>query len=230
MLHKKLDKVSFWDRNVKWYKLWREHNRYHEPIKGFLCNLVWKGESILDIGAGDGILTDFMAKMGFYVTALEPSRRMRESLSENVEGEIDRIQIDPRRFEDLSSYEIGKYDLVIACNSLHLTDQGIKGSLFKIFDSKVKNILLVTENSFPLKSESLLNHSYRLESSYYYICESSFVYHTAKELFQHLRFRREQGESFMQIKKFLKNVSFTDGHYWIRDIARVAIFFFRRVR
>ncbi|MDW8002664.1 MAG: class I SAM-dependent methyltransferase [Deltaproteobacteria bacterium] len=225
----KVDQVSYWDKNSRWYKLWREHNRYHEPIKRILYRAIGDGKSGLDVGAGDGILSSFMGELGFKIVALEPSEGMREYLSHSVRGKNGKVQIDPRRFEDVDPHEIRRYDFVVACNSLHLTEGGIELSLRKMFESKVRSIFIVTEK--PLPSEILFFcRSYRLVFFHSYQIISSYAYHKEEELYEHFLFKKRYGLSTKTIIKHFKNLTYEDGHFWIRDVERVNIFLWRRAK
>jgi len=72
--------VGFWDGYARWYKLWMEHNHYHDRIIGMLTEHVAPGWRVLDIGSGNGVLSLPLCAIGCEVTALEPSVGMRNLL------------------------------------------------------------------------------------------------------------------------------------------------------
>ena len=126
--------VHFWDAYAKWYQLWIEHNTYCGPILEFVMDMVEPGWKVLDIGAGNGILSLPLCAMGCEVTALEPSVGMRSLFyKEAFRQEIDTMEVDERRWEDVPVFEYMDFDLIIACNSLHLPDMGFSASLEKVF-------------------------------------------------------------------------------------------------
>ena len=65
--------VKFWDGYAPWLKLWIEHNRYHDRIIELLTSMVEPGWKVLDIGAGNGVLSLPLSAIGCAVTAIEPS-------------------------------------------------------------------------------------------------------------------------------------------------------------
>ena len=120
--------VAFWDGYARWYKLWLEHNNYHAPIIEFLKHTVEPGWKVLDIGAGSGVLSLPLAEMGCEVTAIEPSISMRRLLFEEMfRRGTDAIDVEERRWEDMPMAELPGYDLILACNTLHLTTMGLTG-------------------------------------------------------------------------------------------------------
>jgi len=230
MIVAEINKISYWNEYARWYKLWREHNNYHEPIKSFLLKFTKPRIKVLDIGAGDGILSFPLVEQGCSVTALEPSQSMQSYLLENARKNKFPISIDSRKFEELDCQEISKFDLALACNSLHLTEYGVEGSLSKIFDSKIKNVFLVTEKIFSTEKLQGLYPEYTLDFSYSYLCESSFAYHCPGELFSHWECKYKRKLFKWEKIKLLSMVTFERHHLWLKDYAVVNIFYWRRER
>ena len=54
---KRVATVRFWDGYARWYKLWMEHTQYHQRIIEVLLAMTEKDWRVLDIGAGNGILS-----------------------------------------------------------------------------------------------------------------------------------------------------------------------------
>ena len=230
MMIAEINKISYWNEYARWYKLWREHNNYHDPIKNFLLKFIHPGIKVLDIGAGDSILSFTLIENGCNVTALEPSKSMQSYLLENAKNYKIPIYIDSRKFEDLDSHEISKFDLALACNSLHLTEYGIEGALYKIFDSKIKNVFLVTEKIFSIEKFQGLYPEYAIYFSYSYLCERSFAYHCPEELFVHWECKYKRKLFKWEKIKLLSMATFERKHLWLKDYAVVNIFYWRRER
>lgn len=228
MIETEIKKISYWNEYAKWYRFWREHNSYHEPIKRFLLNFVIPGTKVLDIGPGDGVLSFPLIEKGCYVTALEPSWMMQNYLHEKARKYGFQVKIDSRRFEDLNVFELGQYELALACNSLHLTECGLESSLIRIFGSGIKSIFLVTEEVFSFDELSLLFPNYKLYFNYSYICESSFAYHSVDELFEHWQFKLKRELFSWEREKLLNSIRFEKEHLWLKDFALVNIFFWKK--
>ncbi|MGC9046296.1 MAG: class I SAM-dependent methyltransferase [Thermodesulfovibrio sp.] len=230
MIATEIKKISYWNEYVRWYKLWREHNSYHEPIKNFIFKFIQPKIKILDIGAGDGVLAFPLIKIGNYVTALEPSQTMQEYLYENSFNHGVKLKIEPRRFEDLESSELREFDLALACNSLHLTDYGIEGSIVKLFSSQINSIFLVTEKTFSIDKISSNYPEYSLIFNHSYICESSFAYHSLDEAFEHWQFKYKRELFSWEKENLMKSLCFEKDHFWLKDYAFVNIFYWRRIK
>ncbi len=67
---------TFWDRFAPWYEKWLTRCGYHKVILHELRSIIEKEWSVLDIGAGTGVLSIPMASFGCNVKALEPSNGM----------------------------------------------------------------------------------------------------------------------------------------------------------
>lgn len=230
MIATEINKISYWDEYAKWYILWREHNSYHEPIKSILNNLISQGARVLDIGAGDGVLSFTLIEKGCYVTALEPSMTMQNYLHEKARKYGFKVKIDNRKFEDIDQFELKKYDIALACNSLHLTEGGIDGALHKIFSSNIKRVFLVTEKVFSFDELSLLFPNYKLYFKHSYLCESSFAYHSLNEIFEHWQFKFRRELFSWEKEKLLKSLSYEKEHFWLKDWVFVSIFYWRRAK
>ena len=145
---KRVATVKFWDGYAKWYKLWIEHTLYHQKIIEVLLAMTERGSRVLDIGAGNGILSIPLYMRGCEVTALEPSIGMRNLLyKEAFQKRIDGLNVDERIWEEVPCYEFLDYDLILACNTLHLTQMSFEEVLSKVFRAGPANVLLISAAS-----------------------------------------------------------------------------------
>lgn len=229
MIATEIKKISYWNEYAKWYRLWRQHNAYHEPIKRLLFKFIQPETKILDIGAGDGVLSIPLVKRGCCVTALEPSHSMQNYLYENSFKHGVNLKVEPRRFEDLQCFELKEFDLALACNSLHLTEYGVEGSLLKIFSSQIESVFLVTEKDVKIEEVNSLYPEYSLIINHSYFCESSFAYHSLDEAFEHWEFKYKRELFSWEKEKLIKSILFEKDHYWLKDFTIVNIFYWRRV-
>jgi SAM-dependent methyltransferase len=220
--------VHFWDGYAGWYKQWIEHNRYHDPVIALLTEMVEPGCKVLDIGAGNGVLSLPLCAWGCGVTALEPSVGMRSLLFEELyKRHLDGVEVDNRRWEEVPAYDCFHFDLIISCNTLHLTTLGFNTALQKIFDADPANVLVVTEHV----PGTLVRFAFRSHAMLFartYETDSSFAYHHLDEVFQHHRFKKGHALSSEEEFSLTRRVTFRDGHLWIRDSARVGMYWFQR--
>ncbi|NTW57661.1 MAG: methyltransferase domain-containing protein [Nitrospirae bacterium] len=221
--------VGFWDGYARWYRLWIEHTRYHDIINDMLMTMVEPGWKVFDIGAGNGILSLPLCAIGCEVTALEPSTGMRSLLYEQafVRG-IDWITVDDRKWEDIPvKDDFRDMDLVLACNSMHLTGIGFDTSLEKAFYAEPKRLFLATEltDRFSVKIE---HNGYDLHFAKYHEVESSFAYHDIDQAWEHAEFKKGRELSFSEQSDVHSRLSFRDGHYWVEDRSTIGMFWWER--
>lgn len=220
--------VGFWDGYAKWYKLWMEHNHYHDRIIGMLTENVEPGWKVLDIGSGNGVLTLPLCAIGCEVTALEPSIGMRNLLfAEAFARGMDWLQVDARTWEQVPLHSYRDLDLIMACNSLHLTEQRLSQSFNRIFRFNTRRVLLVSELYSTI--EVLPEHKdYTLCFTDYYETESSFAYHHIGEVLDHWTFKKGMHLSDREMRDITAILSYQDDHLWIKDNATVAMFWWER--
>jgi SAM-dependent methyltransferase len=138
--------LQFWDAFAPWYEKWLTRGDYHKPLIREITNMIDPGWKVLDIGAGTGVLSLPIVSLGCTVTVLEPSGGMRDILTDKLTSlNIKNIDIYNERWEDFRSQRAKDLDLVIACNSLHLTEGGIARGMEKAFHSMSCNLCLITE-------------------------------------------------------------------------------------
>jgi SAM-dependent methyltransferase len=221
--------VQYWDGNAKWHKLWVEHNNYHDEIIRTLTSFVKPGWRVLDIGAGNGILSLPLSAIGCKVTALEPSCGMRELFYEQAHRRgIKGLSIDEQRWEDVPLERCRGYDLIIACNSLHLTRTGFSAALEKVFAAKPKNMFIISECCLP---EILGKRTYRDFTMVFAECfetESSHAYHSLKDVFEHFASKYERLPDYAERPAIMSELIYEKGHIWQKGSAAVSMYWWTK--
>jgi SAM-dependent methyltransferase len=222
--------IPFWDGYAKWYKLWLEHNRYHDKIIDVLTFMIKPWWKVIDIGAGSGILSLPISAIGCDVTALEPSSGMRNLLyKEAFDRGVNWITINGKKWEDIDPSTLQGTDLMIACNSLHLTEIGFEAALKKAFHVGPNHLFLVTE----LCNDTKLpwwQTGYRMLFSKSYEIESSFAYHHPDEAKEHWAFKKGGRLCPNEEMGIKKQLIFQDDHLWLRDRGRVGLYWWEKDR
>jgi len=221
--------VGFWDSYARWYKLWIEHTHYHARIIEVLKAMTRPAWKVLDIGAGNGILSIPLYVRGCEVTALEPSVGMRNLLYEEAfKNRIDGLNVDDRIWEEVPCYEYSDYDLIIACNTLHLTTMGFEKALEKIFRTRPQNIFLITEMEPPEIQKKWLDRAYSNVFSKSFDVDNPYAYHHFDEMVKHWAFIKGKSPRPDEIADLKKKVVLKDGHLWIEYTSRVLMYWLWR--
>lgn len=207
-----------------------EHNNYHDRIIDTLTTMVEPGWKVLDIGAGNGILSLPLCAIGCEVTAIEPSTGMRSLLYENAFSRgIDWINVDSRRWEDIPNFELKDYDFIMACNSLHLTGRGFEQSLVKAFRTGARQVFVVTERLPEIKLPWQYG-DYSMLFTKSYETESSFAYHQMTEVLEHHAYKKGGILSGHEERAIRSKLSFENDHLCIKDKAYVGMYWWARAQ
>jgi 2-polyprenyl-3-methyl-5-hydroxy-6-metoxy-1,4-benzoquinol methylase len=226
---KRVATVKFWDGYARWYKLWMEHTQYHERIIEVLLAMTEPGWRVLDIGAGNGILSVPLYVRGCEVTALEPSVGMRNLLYEEAfKNKIDGLNVDERIWEEALCYEYLDYDLIVACNTLHLTQIGFEESLAKVFRAGPAHVLLVSEAGPPDIRVRRYYQNYTAVFMKSYEVDSSHAYHHLNEMVEHWTFKKGRFLQPDEIQALKEMIVVQGGHLWMKDTARVMMCWWKR--
>ncbi len=179
--------ISFWDEFAPWYEKWLTRGNYHQSIIREISQMVEPGWRVLDIGAATGVLSIPMASLGCSVDALEPSEGMRKIFNEKLRSlAVKNIRIIDETWEEYETSATLPYNLIIACNSLHLTRGGIKKGMEKVFAHASEYVCLVTEINqsifIDFKEINALQSEYEFLYIKNYRVNSSFVFEDMKEV------------------------------------------------
>ncbi|RMG05520.1 MAG: class I SAM-dependent methyltransferase [Nitrospirae bacterium] len=176
--------IPFWDRFAPWYEKWAARGEYHRPLVKELSSMVEPGWKVLDIGAATGTLSIPLNSVGCAVHALEPSEGMLKILYEKIGAlSITGIECINERWEDFTPSH--RYDLLLASNSLHLTDGGIMCGMKKVFSTLPAYVCLVTEINqqgyIDFKDIDRLQNHYDFLYIRNYRLNSSFIFQDMEE-------------------------------------------------
>jgi len=228
-LCKQVATVEFWDGYARWYKLWMEHTNYHERIIDVLMTITKSGWRVLDIGAGNGILSIPLYARGCEVTALEPSVGMRNLLYEEAfKNEIYGLTVDDRMWEEVPCYEFLEWDLIIACNTLHLTQIGFEKAMAKVFRASPRNVFLISDVGSPELQVKWQYGAYTMAIAKSYETDNSYAYHHLNEILEHWTFMKGRAPQSDEIRTLKERVVLQDGHLWLKDRAQVTMRWWKR--
>lgn len=135
------DKVKFWNRRACTYD--SGSHRADFRVGQIQARLdITKDTSILDVGAGTGVLTIPLARLAGRVSAVDPSPGMLSGLKASARGEhLDNITCIERKWEDvIIGRDVEPHDLVVASFSLLMTD--IRAALEKMDAAALKAVCL----------------------------------------------------------------------------------------
>jgi SAM-dependent methyltransferase len=227
---KRVATVKFWDGYAKWYQLWMKHTHYHGRIIETLLAMNERGWRVLDIGAGNGVLSILLYVRGCEVTALEPSVGMRNLLyEETFKNRIDGLIVDERIWEEVPCFEYLDYDLILACNTLHLTQIGFDEALSKVFRARPENVFLISEVGPPEIRVRWHYGDYKMVFTKSYEVDSSYAYHHLDEMAQHWTFKKGRTLQPDEIRALRESIVLQGGHLWIKDTAQVMMCWWKRI-
>lgn len=116
-LHKK-GAYKSWDKIASKFNQWMEKDDY--PAELISKIKIEEGDTVFDIGCGNGTITIPLAKKAKSVTALDSSEKMLDILKDKATAEkLANIKILNERIEAVESPEIGPHDVVVASRSLN---------------------------------------------------------------------------------------------------------------
>jgi SAM-dependent methyltransferase len=220
---------AFWQEYSRWYRQWMAHSHYHDRIIDTVTAMASPTWRVLDIGAGNGVLSKPLARMGCEVTALEPSSAMRNLLREDSHGDQahDGMRIDGRRWETVPCEAFQCYDLVLACNSLHLAQIGFGPALAKVFATKPKRVVVVTELISPEIRIPLQSGNYAMPYARIEQTSSAFAYHSVPEAFEHWSANNGRRPDTWERDEIKQKLIRRGDHLWMDDSALVGMFFWK---
>lgn len=216
--------VAFWDGQAPWQQTWLAHCRYHQDIIPLVLKQTRPGWQVLDIGAGSGVLTLPLQQQGCRVTALEPSRGMRGLLRQTLSAHpAAGVSIDSRTWEEIPLAHLQGYDLMIACNSLHVTACGFSQAFDKIVRAAPRHICIVSETRFAPTAIRRPAHCYRLLWQRQLTADSSLAYHSYTEVWEHFQHRWGRPPTAAEKTDLKKALTYADQHYWLRQEAHITV-------
>lgn len=155
--------IAFWDRYASRQFAWLQAGTYHQQLFRLLSARIRPGWRLLDLGAGTGALALPLCRHGCQVTALEPSAGMRHYLLAAAGSPPPaNLQVDRRTWEEVPKAEVQDYQLIIACNSLHLLPGGAAKALDSLFATGVPHLCLISEAAFLTFDPPRRRRRYRL--------------------------------------------------------------------
>ncbi|MBN1843681.1 MAG: hypothetical protein JW883_15560 [Deltaproteobacteria bacterium] len=137
------------------------------------------------------------------------------------------MHIDRRRWEAVPCKALGGYDLVLACNSLHLTQIGFVPALAKVFAARPKRVVIVTEFFSPEIRLPVRSGNYYMEYARVEQVGSAFAYNSQDEALEHWSANRGRRADTWERDEIGKKFVHRGDHFWMGDSALVGLFCWR---
>ena len=107
-----------WDKIAPQFDQWMKKDDYPQELLSKIQ--VESGDTVLDIGCGNGVITIPLAQKASSVTAMDISMNMIELLQDNAANHnLSNIKFINEGIEDVKAGEIGYHDVVVASRSLN---------------------------------------------------------------------------------------------------------------
>ena len=107
-----------WDKIAPQFDQWMKKDDYPQELLSKIQ--VESGNTVLDIGCGNGVITIPLAQKASSVTAMDISMNMIELLQDNAaKHNLSNLKFINKGIEDVKAGEIGYHDVVVASRSLN---------------------------------------------------------------------------------------------------------------
>jgi 2-polyprenyl-3-methyl-5-hydroxy-6-metoxy-1,4-benzoquinol methylase len=123
-----------------------------EILKGFY-EQIDRTRSVLDIGAGQGRNSFFLAKAGYTIDAIDPSRISIETINDITKRENYKINVYQQSFDEFS-YRNSPYSAILVFGLLQILDLKSISLLTKMIDKYTTNGSIVFITAFSNKDAS----------------------------------------------------------------------------
>ena len=137
-----VDSVGFWNKRSNGFALMQRQEARANKIINYMN--IQSEDTILDIGAGSGILTTPFADYSAAVTAIEPSNNMMIALEKRIKNEeLNNVTLLKKKWEEIIlGKDIEQYDYVVASYCLSMFD--MKAALEKMNSTAIQGVCLFT--------------------------------------------------------------------------------------
>ncbi len=228
-LHRNIRTTAFWDAQAPWQQAWLAHCQYHRDIIPLVLQQARPGWQVLDIGAGSGVLALPLHQQGCQVTALEPSRGMRALLRQTLkENPPASISIDGRSWEEVPLSQLRGYDLMLACNSLHVTSLGFSRALAKIFRAAPQHVCIISETRFITSPPYQRSGAFQLRWQHHLGADSSIAYHSLSEVWEQFQHHWGRPPTAAEQAALKAELTYQDDHYWLKQQAHLTIWWWSK--
>lgn len=152
----KKETPTSWNKIATKFDQWMEKDDYPKEMVSKIK--VDDGDTVLDIGCGNGTITIPLAKKARSVTALDISAKMLDLLKDKAASEnLSNIKCINKDIVDVEAEEIGHHDVVVASRSLNgITD--IKREMEKINQIAGKYVFMTIWGKHNRAFESEIAH------------------------------------------------------------------------